>query len=139
MTESSDRCRLDCVHDFMVAQRRAFSALHSRFGNCSDNLRNYFLRAAWLDWFTDNLLCIALSICSTVCNLWLLALVFWSVVEKRLNFQKPHHGVAVLEHFHFRPRRDDFQRIAFRVAKDTSSAGREQLRQVFIVEQLLRE
>ena len=54
-------------------------------------------------------------------------------------FQKPHHGVAVLEHFHFRPRRDDFQRVAFRVAKDKSSAGREQLRQIFIIEQLLRE
>jgi hypothetical protein len=46
----------------------------------------------------------------------------------RLNFQKPHHGVAVLEHFHFRPRRDNFQRIAFRVAEHKPSTRREQLR-----------
>jgi hypothetical protein len=45
----------------------------------------------------------------------------------------------VLEHFHFRPRRDDFQRVAFRVAEHKPSTGREQLRQILIVEQLLRE
>jgi hypothetical protein len=55
------------------------------------------------------------------------------------DFQKSHHSIAVLEHFHFRPRRDDFQRVAFRVAENKSSAGREQLRQIFIVKQLLRE
>jgi len=27
--------------------------------------------------------------------------------EDLQNFQKPHHGVAVFEHFHFRPRRED--------------------------------
>jgi hypothetical protein len=53
------------------------------------------------------------------------------------NFQKPYHGVAVFEQFHLRPRRNNFQRVAFRVAKNKQSAGREQLWQAWIVEKLL--
>ena len=45
----------------------------------------------------------------------------------------------MLEHLRLRPRRDEFQRVPFGVAEDKSSAGRKQLRQVFVVEQLLCE
>jgi hypothetical protein len=54
-------------------------------------------------------------------------------------FKKSYHSIAVFEQFHFRPRRNDFQRVAFCVTQDKSAAGREQLRQIFIIEQLLRE
>ena len=54
-------------------------------------------------------------------------------------FQKPHHAVAVLERLYFAPWRDDFQRVASGVTEDESSARRKQLRQVRVIEQLLRE
>ena len=55
------------------------------------------------------------------------------------NLQKSHHAVAVLEQLHFLPRRNKFQCVAFRVAEHKSSTGREQLRQIWIVEELLRK
>ena len=62
----------------------------------------------------------------------------WHAVPSH-SLKKPHHAVAVLEHFHFRHGATRFQRVAFGVAENESSAGREQLRQIRIVEQLLRK
>jgi len=45
----------------------------------------------------------------------------------------------VLEQFHFFPGRDDVQRVALGVAENEPSTGREQLRQICIIKQLLRE
>lgn len=62
-----------------------------------------------------------------------------SKASLKLLLQKSHHGVAVLEHLCFRPQRDEFQRVPLCVAENEPAAGREQLRQVWIVEQLLRK
>ena len=61
------------------------------------------------------------------------------LLRRLLQFKKPHHAVAVLEQFHLLPGRDNVQRVAFGVAEHKSSAGREQLRQDGIVQQLLRK
>jgi len=49
--------------------------------------------------------------------------------------KKPHQAVTVLEQLHFRPRRNDVQRVALGVAENEPSAGSEQFRQVRIIEQ----
>ncbi len=64
---------------------------------------------------------------------------FIKALTSGFNFHKPHQSVPVLEQFHFRPRRDDFQCVAFRMAEHKTSAGREQPRQAFSIEQLLGE
>ena len=53
--------------------------------------------------------------------------------------KKPHQAVAMLEQFPFFPGGNDFQRIAFRMTENKSSTGREQLRQMGVVEELLRK
>jgi len=53
--------------------------------------------------------------------------------------QETHHRVAVFEGLGFLPGRHQFQRIAARVTQYESPVRRQQLRQIGVVEQLLRE
>lgn len=52
-------------------------------------------------------------------------------------FKKTHHGIPVLEHFNFRPRRDEFERVALGMTQNKSSARRKQSGQFRVIEQTL--
>src|SRR5688572_6582581 len=54
-------------------------------------------------------------------------------------FQEAHHAIAVLHGFLLNPAFGDCQRISPRVAQHKTSARREQLGQVRVIEELLRE
>ncbi len=122
---------LRAIRNFVVKRAKTFCAMAIRFGaHVSCRKSENFCK--WMEHFCHG---------RSLRGKFISVNPRSSAVENcfRLQFQKPHHGVAVLEHLHFRPRRDDFQCVTLRVAENKSSAGREQLRQIFIVEQLLRE